>query len=171
MFTSLAGRSVLVTGGSKGIGKGIARVFAQAGTNVTIAARDETALAAAAEGLAKEDGQIAWVAGDVAEPADCRRMAAAAQDRFGGIDVLCANAGVFPEARLADLPDADIDEVLGCNVNATMLSVQQYGASKAAADGGVHPAGAARRRRGHRQHLPVPCHGRGGLHHRTDPRC
>ena len=49
MFTSLKGRSVIVTGGSKGIGKGIARVFAREGANVLIAARDEEALAAAAE--------------------------------------------------------------------------------------------------------------------------
>jgi 3-oxoacyl-[acyl-carrier protein] reductase len=124
VFTSLAGRSVLVTGGSRGIGKGIARVFARAGANVTIAGRDETALTRAAEDLAKEGSQIATVAGDVSRPADCARMAGVACDRFGGIDVLCANAGIFPEARLAELTEAQFDEVYGVNVKGTVFCVQ-----------------------------------------------
>ena len=119
MFTSVAGLSVLVTGGSKGIGKGIARVFAQAGAHVTITGRDEHSLALAAGELG-----AFGVAADVSRPGDCRRAADAAAERFGGIDVLCANAGVFPEARLADLTEADLDTVFGINVKGTMFSVQ-----------------------------------------------
>ena len=101
MFTALDGRSVIVTGGSKGIGKGIARVFARAGANVLVAARDEATLQAAAEDLAKESGgRVETVVADVAKVDDCRRIADAAVERFGGIDVLCANAGVFPEKLL-----------------------------------------------------------------------
>jgi 3-oxoacyl-[acyl-carrier protein] reductase len=125
MFTSVAGLSVLVTGGSKGIGRGIARVFARAGANVTITGRDEGGLVAAAEELAALGGAgIATVAADVSRPADCRRAAQAAVDRFGGLDVLCANAGVFPETRLADLTESDVDTVLGVNVKGTIFSVQ-----------------------------------------------
>jgi 3-oxoacyl-[acyl-carrier protein] reductase len=51
-------------------------------------------------------------------------MAQAAADRMGGIDVLCANAGIFPEARLADMTEADIDEVIGTNLKGSILSVQ-----------------------------------------------
>ena len=119
MFTSVAGLSVLVTGGSKGIGKGIARVFARAGAHVTITGRDEHSLALAAGELG-----VHGVAADVSRPGDCRRAADAAAERFGGIDVLCANAGVFPEARLADLTEADLDTVFGINVKGTMFSVQ-----------------------------------------------
>jgi 3-oxoacyl-[acyl-carrier protein] reductase len=124
VFTSLAGSSVLVTGASKGIGRGIARIFARAGANVTIVARDEAALASAAKDLASEGGQIATVAADISRPQDCRRIAEVAQERFGGIDVLCANAGVFPEARLADLTEEQFDDVFGINVKGTMFSVQ-----------------------------------------------
>lgn len=125
MFTRLDGRSVIVTGGSKGIGKGIARVFARAGAQVLLAARDEAALTAAAEDLGKETGaRIETVAADVASVADCRRIAAAAVEHFGGVDVLCANAGVFPDKPLAQLTEEDVDAVFNCNVKGTMFMVQ-----------------------------------------------
>jgi 3-oxoacyl-[acyl-carrier protein] reductase len=121
----LDGRSVIVTGGSKGIGKGIARVFAGAGANVLIAARDESSLASAAEQLAPgATGRVETVVGDVSKVDDCRRIAETAVDRFGGIDVLCANAGVFPDKPLVDLTEEDVDVVLGCNLKGTMFSVQ-----------------------------------------------
>ena len=125
MFTALDGRSVIVTGASKGIGKGIARVFARTGANVLIAARDEARLQVAAEDIAKESGgRVETVVADVAKVADCRLIADTAVERFGGIDVLCANAGIFPEKLLADLTEADVDEVFACNVKGTMVSVQ-----------------------------------------------
>jgi 3-oxoacyl-[acyl-carrier protein] reductase len=119
MFTSVAGLSVLVTGGSKGIGRGIARVFARAGANVTITGRDASSLERAAGELG-----AAFVAADVAKPEDCARAARATIDRFGGIDVLCANAGIFPEAKLSELTEADVDDVFGTNVKGTIFSVQ-----------------------------------------------
>ena len=124
MFTPLTGRTVLVTGGTKGIGKGIARVFARSGANVLIAARDESTLATAADDLRGEGGRVETVTGDVAKVDDCRAIAAAAVDRFGGIDVLCANAGIFPDKPFTELTEADIDEVLGCNLKGTMFMVQ-----------------------------------------------
>ncbi len=125
MFTSLDDRSVIVTGGSKGIGKGIARVFSRAGANVLLAARDESALRAAADELAAgAPGRVETVAADVSRVEDCRLIAETAVERFGGIDVLCANAGIFPDRPLADLTEADVDAVLGCNVKGTMFAVQ-----------------------------------------------
>jgi len=121
MFTSVAGRSVVVTGGSKGIGKGIAQVFLEAGARVTITGRDEVALAAAADEL---KGDLLAIAGDVSSRADCQRVADAATERFGGIDVLCANAGIFPDTPFAEMAEADIDTVLGVNVKGMMFSVQ-----------------------------------------------
>jgi len=125
VFTSVEGRSVIVTGGSKGIGKGIAEVFARAGANVLVAARDEATLRTAAKELASAaTGRVETVVADVASVADCRRMAETAVDRFGGIDVLCTNAGIFPDKPLAELTETDIDQVLGCNLKGTMFSVQ-----------------------------------------------
>ena len=125
MFTSVAGLSVLVTGGSKGIGKGIARVFVRAGANVLVAARDEGTLQTAADDLGKESGgRVETVVADVSRVADCKLIADTAVERFGGIDVLCANAGIFPEKLLVEMSEADVDEVFSCNVKGTMFSVQ-----------------------------------------------
>jgi 3-oxoacyl-[acyl-carrier protein] reductase len=120
MFTSLEGRSVIVTGASKGIGKGIAAGFARAGARVLVVGRDGAAAAATAEELG--NGASAFAA-DVADPEACAAMAAAAVERHGGIDVLCANAGIFPDVKLSDMSAADIDQVLGTNLKGTMLSV------------------------------------------------
>ncbi|MCL8025639.1 3-oxoacyl-ACP reductase FabG [Nocardioides bruguierae] len=119
MFTPVEGRSVVVTGGSKGIGKGIAGVFAAAGAKVTITGRDEAALVAAAEDLGCE-----WFAADVADRDSCQDLAEMVVARHGGIDVLCANAGIFPSATLAEMTPADLAQVMGTNLHGTVFAVQ-----------------------------------------------
>ena len=120
MLTSVAGRSVIVTGASKGIGKGIARVFASKGAKVLLAARDfvQTQAAAAEIGFG-----ASAVAADVSQEEDCARMARTAVERHGGIDIVCSNAGVFPSARLGEMSVADWDQVLGINLKGTFLTV------------------------------------------------
>jgi 3-oxoacyl-[acyl-carrier protein] reductase len=120
MFTSIAGRAVVVTGGTRGIGKGIAAVFARAGARVLITGRDEQTARQAAE----ESGAAGYLVADVSRKADCAAVAQAAAERLGGLDVLCANAGIFPSARLADLGEDEIDQVLGVNLKGTILTVQ-----------------------------------------------
>jgi 3-oxoacyl-[acyl-carrier protein] reductase len=125
LFTPLTGRGVLVTGGTKGIGKGIAGVFARAGADVVIVGRDAgTGTAAAAELGGAGGGAVTFVRADVSRGEDCERMAAEAAEHLGGIDVLCANAGVFPDVRLEDMTEADIDGIFATNVKGTMLSVK-----------------------------------------------
>jgi len=127
MFTPIAGCAVVVTGGSRGIGKGIASVFARNGARVIITGRDSDVARAAAEELgaaAEAPGEVSFVQADVSSREDCRRMAAIAQERLGGIDVLCANAGVFPHSRLADMTEEVLDQVLGVNLKGTVFSVQ-----------------------------------------------
>src|ERR1700730_18635540 len=102
MFTSIAGRVVVVTGGTRGIGKGIDSVFARSGARVLITGRDSGVARAAApklHALAQAPGEVSFIQADVSDREDCRRMAANAVERLGGIDVLCANAGAFPDAR------------------------------------------------------------------------
>jgi 3-oxoacyl-[acyl-carrier protein] reductase len=119
MFTSIAERVVIVTGGSKGIGKGIAAVFAAAGATVVITGRTESSLAEAADELG-----VAYAVGDVSSREACAAIVADVVERFGGIDVLCANAGIFPSARLTDMTQADLDEVMGTNFAGTVWMVQ-----------------------------------------------
>ncbi|MCB8882855.1 3-oxoacyl-ACP reductase FabG [Acidisoma cellulosilytica] len=124
MFTSLSGRVVIVTGASKGIGRGIAKRFAAAGCRVVVVARDRHAANLVAEDIAVTGGRAVAIAADIATEAGAHAIAAAAQDHFGGIDILCANAGVFPSARLEDMTAADFDEVMGINLRGTFLSVK-----------------------------------------------
>jgi len=125
MFTSIAGRSAIVTGATKGIGKGIARVLVSAGADVLITGRNEQdAQATVAELAALGAGRVAYSLGDVSDPEACARMAAAAVAAHGGIDILCANAGIFPDAKLTSMSEADMDRVLDTNIKGTLLSVQ-----------------------------------------------
>jgi 3-oxoacyl-[acyl-carrier protein] reductase len=120
MLKSLEGRTVIVTGGSKGIGRGIAKRFGAAGLNVLVVSRH----IGEAEKVAAEIGPKASAfAADVADPAANDAIAAVAIDRYGAIDVLCANAGIFPAAKLGDMTAADFDHVIGTNLKGCFLSV------------------------------------------------
>lgn len=120
MLKSLQGKTVIVTGGSRGIGKGIALRFGAAGLNVLVVSRNQADAAA----VAAEIGSTAsGVAVDVSTPEGCEKMAATALERYGAIDVLCANAGIFPAAKLGAMTAADFDHVISTNLRSTFLSV------------------------------------------------
>ncbi|GAS97800.1 short-chain dehydrogenase [Mycolicibacterium canariasense] len=121
----LQSRSVLVTGGSKGIGRGIATVFARAGADVAVAARSAADLdeaVAALDGLGS--GKVIGVRVDVSDRQSCTEMAATVTEAFGGLDVLCANAGIFPDAPLATMTPEQLNQIMGINVNGTFFAVQ-----------------------------------------------
>lgn len=124
MLTSIEGKSVIVTGASKGIGKGIARVFASKGGKVMVVARHEDAGKQAVDEITSAGGTAAFCQGDVTSWESMQAMAQAAVDTHGGIDILCANAGIFPNVQLTEMSSEDWDEVLGTNLKGTFLSVK-----------------------------------------------
>jgi 3-oxoacyl-[acyl-carrier protein] reductase len=123
MFTSLKGRSVIVTGSSKGIGRGIAVRFGLAGCRLLVVSRKLTEAKAVAAEIAAAGGEALALAADVTRQPDMEAMAQAAMDSFGAIDVLCANAGIFPAAKLGVMTETDFDAVVGTNLKGTFLSV------------------------------------------------
>ena len=124
MFTSIAGRAVVVTGATRGIGKGIARVFADNGARVLIVGRDKDAAASAVAELTAGGADVSYLLADISVREGCQLVATTAAERLDGVDVLCANAGIFPDKRLADMTDEDLDTVLGTNLRGCILTVQ-----------------------------------------------
>lgn len=124
MLTSIAGQSVIVTGGSKGIGKGIARVFAAQGANVMVAARGLADAEATVEQIRAAGGTAVAHAADVSDWASVQGIVAKTVETFGTVDILCANAGAFPQKKIIELTPDDWDQVLSTNLKSTFLCVK-----------------------------------------------
>ena len=121
MLTSLRGKSIIVTGGSKGIGRGIAAVFAKQGARVTITARGEAALQKAASEM---DGDVRYQICDVSDWASVETMVNDTAGAQGGVDVLCANAGAFPQTKIVDMDPGEWDRVMATNLRSAFLCVK-----------------------------------------------
>ena len=120
----LDGQVAIVTGGARGIGLGIATVLRAEGADVLIADIDETAAAEAAARLSGTGEHAAAVRADVTAEPDAGSMAAEAVRRWGRIDILAANAGIYPHIPLADLGAADWNRVMTINVTGALLAIQ-----------------------------------------------
>jgi NAD(P)-dependent dehydrogenase (short-subunit alcohol dehydrogenase family) len=121
----MASRAALVTGGSSGIGKALARVLGQEGYAVTISGRDEAKLATAADELRADGIAVATVAGDVGEEAVVERIVAAHADAHGRMDAL-VNAAAYGSGGvpLADLSTEMLDRHLDVDLRAMFLIIR-----------------------------------------------
>jgi NAD(P)-dependent dehydrogenase (short-subunit alcohol dehydrogenase family) len=117
----LSGRVALVTGGSKGIGRAIAEGLAQAGAELFLCARNEDSLAAAASEIAaKHKVRVEYLAADMARRDDVGRLAQAALDRFGRVDILINNAGWNIPQAIDEIRDEDWDYLVELNLSSAM---------------------------------------------------
>ena len=114
----MAMSTVIVTGGSKGIGLAIASAFAGAGYHVAIAGRDERALKAAEQQLSARAGGVLASRTDVRDYAAVESFIDAVVKKFGGIDVLVNNAGVGAFAPVGEMSLEDWHRVIDTNLNA-----------------------------------------------------
>jgi len=122
MSQRLAGRVAIVTGTGRGIGSAIARLFQDEGASVL--AVDKNPQAAASSHNAKDalaDRNIEFLRADVSCAEDVRRIAAEAARIFGQIDILCQNAGIYPEARIAEMSEDEWERVLAVNLKSLFL--------------------------------------------------
>src|SRR5262249_46727009 len=111
VLTSIRNKSVIVTGGTKGIGKGIAGGFAQLGPRGCLLGRNEPEGAATAEASRGRGPTIIFCRSDVKEEGDMEAVVETVAAEFGGVDILCANAGIFPPVKLEEMSENAWDDV------------------------------------------------------------
>ncbi|MGW2821840.1 SDR family NAD(P)-dependent oxidoreductase [Streptomyces sp. NPDC001443] len=124
---SLDGRVAVVTGGSSGIGRGIAGALARAGASVVIVARRESELVAAVDELTSDGCRAAWVGGDLGTREGVRAAAERAAAVFGEPDILVNSAGINLRPPMGELGEEVWDATMAVNLEAPFLLGQRFG--------------------------------------------
>jgi 3-oxoacyl-[acyl-carrier protein] reductase len=119
----LDGKTAIVIGAAQGIGAGIAEVLAEQGARLVIADRNVDMGEATAERLNRHSPSI-FVKADVSSKADNLAIVDAALERFGRVDILCQNAGIFPMHLIDEIDEAEWDQVLAVNLKGAFLAFQ-----------------------------------------------
>lgn len=123
-FSELKGKTVIVTGGSKGIGRDIARTFAELGANVAISGRGKEALEGALAELHRFNPNCIAVSGDLSDIQEVKRLVDTAAETFGRVDVLVNNAGVNIAKPAMEVTERDWDTVLDLNLKSAFFASQ-----------------------------------------------
>lgn len=119
---NLAGKVALVTGGSKGLGKAMARGLAEVGADIVISSRHEEELRPALEEILKGTGRKGkYLVADMARRSEVKKLAEAALSAFGRVDILVNNAGTNVPQAVDEIKDEDWDRVLEINLSSIMV--------------------------------------------------
>jgi NAD(P)-dependent dehydrogenase (short-subunit alcohol dehydrogenase family) len=113
---ALDGKIAIVTGGNRGIGKGIARGLVREGASVVISARGQEELNRTAAELSEGGATVVPIRTDVTDEAAVERLFADTMERFGRLDILVANAGAFDGGPLDEFPTENWHKVIGANL-------------------------------------------------------
>ena len=112
----LAGKTAIITGGARGIGRATAHRFAAAGAAVMLADVESAVGRDAASAIKAEGGTVAFTETDVTDPDQTKALAEATVEHFGGIDVLVNNAGITRDATLKKMSEEAFDAVVDVNL-------------------------------------------------------
>lgn len=113
----LEGRVAVVTGAGRGIGRGIAEVLGREGARLVVADLNERTGTQATREIAEQfRGETYFVHTDVSDSAATTNMVAATVERFGALDIVCHNVGIYPPVALEEMSEADWDTVLNVNL-------------------------------------------------------
>jgi len=118
------GKTIIVTGGAKGIGRAISLTFARAGGNVVCADIDVAAGAEMTPLAADAEGQLIFVKADVSQAAECKALVEKTVAAFGGVDVLCNNVGIQPTSSYLpahELSEEMWDRIINVNLKSRFL--------------------------------------------------
>jgi NAD(P)-dependent dehydrogenase (short-subunit alcohol dehydrogenase family) len=132
----LAGKGVLISGGTSGIGLAAAARFLEEGSRVFIAGLDPAELDAAVAEL-RGLGEVSGLACDVSQEADVARLAGAAEAALGGVDVLVNNAGTASRSAFLSIDIAEWDRIIAVNLRGMFLVAQAITAQMARRGAGV----------------------------------
>ncbi|MDX6556768.1 MAG: hypothetical protein QOD86_2963 [Miltoncostaeaceae bacterium] len=117
----LADKAIIVTGGSKGLGREAALLFAREGARVVVTGRGQEALDAVVAEAGQAGLELRAIRGDVSSEEDCRRTVEGTVAELGRIDVLFNNAGVLPVGTAWETSSEDFDRAMAVNVRGTWL--------------------------------------------------
>ena len=123
----LTGRTAVVTGATRGLGRAFARALAEAGADIVAVGRDEVAAAEVEQELAGIGRRSQTVIADITSRPEVERVLAAAVDQFGAVDVLVNNAGTCIHRPALDVTDEEWRRVLDVNLDALWLGCQVFG--------------------------------------------
>ncbi|MCI9352243.1 MAG: SDR family oxidoreductase [Lawsonibacter sp.] len=126
MENMLQGKTALITGGSRGIGKGIALKFAQQGARILLVGRKLSGLEPAAEEIRAQGGQAACFQADVSQAGQVEKLAQAVLEQEGRVDILVNNAGISKEMPFLEMPIETFDEIMTTNMRSVMLVTRAF---------------------------------------------
>ena len=115
MGSALNGKVVVITGTSSGIGEAMARLYSKMGAKVVLGARNEEKLSLLTQIIRSEGGEAIYVATDVTNESDCKRLIEVAVEAFGGVDVMICNAGISMRAIFDDVEMSVLHRVMNVN--------------------------------------------------------
>jgi NAD(P)-dependent dehydrogenase (short-subunit alcohol dehydrogenase family) len=123
----LTGRSAVVTGATRGLGRAFARALAEAGADIVVVGRDEVAAAEVEKELAEIGRRSCTVIADITSRPEVERVLAMAVERFGAVDVLVNNAGACIHRPALEVTDEEWRQVLDVNLDALWTACQVFG--------------------------------------------